>query len=64
MGGSIRLELVAALIRNTHYSVTPASVHDRQVIDELLDHSAEPDGNNRAVYADSAYRSQDQEHSG
>ena len=43
------------------YAVTPASVHDSQVFDELLDQSEEPDGNKRAVYADSAYRSQDQE---
>ncbi len=43
------------------YAVTPASVHDSQVFDELLDQSEAPDGNKRAVYADSAYRSQDQE---
>ena len=41
--------------------MTPASVHDSQVFDELLDQSEAPDGNKRAVYADSAYRSQDQE---
>ncbi len=43
------------------YVVTPASVHDSQVFDELLDQSEAPDANKRAVYADSAYRSQDQE---
>ena len=41
--------------------MTPASVHDSQVFDELLDQTEEADGNKRAVYADSAYRSQDQE---
>ena len=41
--------------------MTPASVHDSQVFDELLDQSEAPDANKRAVYADSAYRSQDQE---
>ena len=39
------------------YEVTDASVHDSQVIDELLDHTEDADGNKRAVYADSAYRS-------
>jgi IS5 family transposase len=43
------------------YAVTPASVHDSQVFDELLDHTEAMDGNKRPVYADSAYRSQDQE---
>jgi IS5 family transposase len=43
------------------YAVTPASVHDSQVFDELLDQSEDANGNKRAVYADSAYRSQDQE---
>ena len=37
------------------YAVTPASVHDSQVFDELLDQTEESDGNKRAVYADSAY---------
>ena len=41
--------------------MTPASVHDSQVFDELLDQTEATDGNKRAVYADSAYRSQDQE---
>lgn len=40
-----------------HYAVTDASVHDSQVFDELLDHTPDADGNKRAVYADSAYRS-------
>ena len=43
------------------YSVTPASVHDSQVFDDLLDQTKDKDGNKRAVYADSAYRSQAQE---
>jgi transposase, IS5 family len=33
--------------------VTPASVHDSQLFDELLDQSEEPDGNKRTVFADS-----------
>jgi IS5 family transposase len=41
--------------------VVPATVHDSQVFDELLNQTEEADGNKRAVYADSAYRSQDQE---
>lgn len=43
------------------YAVTPASVHDSQVLDELLDQTEAMDGHKRALYADSAYRSQDQE---
>jgi IS5 family transposase len=43
------------------YSVTHAAVHDSQVFDELLDHTTDEDGNKRAVYADSAYRSEAQE---
>lgn len=43
------------------YSVTHAAVHDSQVFDELLDHATDEDGNKRAVYADSAYRSEAQE---
>jgi len=43
------------------YAVTPASVYDSQVFDKLLDQGEAPDGHKRAVYADSAYRSQDQE---
>jgi transposase, IS5 family len=43
------------------YAVTPASVHDSQVFDELLDPSEDTEGNKRPVYADSAYRSKAQE---
>ena len=43
------------------YAVTAASVHDSQVFDELLDQSTGEDGQKRAAYADSAYRSQEQE---
>ncbi len=43
------------------YAVTPASVHDSQVFDELLDQSADEEGKKRAAYADSAYRSKEQE---
>jgi len=35
------------------YDVTPASTHDSQVLDEILD----PDNSSKDVYADSAYRS-------
>lgn len=47
------------LIHN--YAVTSASVHDSQVFDELLDQSEDQEGRKRPVYADSAYRSKDQE---
>lgn len=43
------------------YAVTVASVHDSQVFDGLLDKTEDKDGNKRAVYADSAYRSEAQE---
>ena len=43
------------------YRVTDASVHDSQVFDVLLDQHTDEGGNKRAVYADSAYRSQAQE---
>jgi len=43
------------------YEVTTASVHDSQVFDELLDHSTDEEGKKRAAYADSAYRSKEQE---
>ncbi|WP_409521196.1 transposase [Methylomonas sp. MO1] len=43
------------------YSVTHAAVHDSQLFDELLDHTSDEDGNKRAVYADSTYRSEVQE---
>ena len=41
-----------------YYAVTDAAVHDSQVFDELLDQTTAEDGHQRAVYADSAYRSQ------
>lgn len=43
------------------YAVTHAAVHDSQVFEELLDQTEDADGNKRAVYADSAYRSQEKE---
>jgi len=43
------------------YSLTHAAVHDSQVFDVLLDQATDTDGNKRAVYADSAYRSKAQE---
>lgn len=43
------------------YAVTAASVHDSQVFDELLDHTSDNEGQKRAAYADSAYRSKEQE---
>ena len=43
------------------YAVTDASVHDSQVFEALLDQSEDENGNKRAVYADSAYRSQEKE---
>ena len=43
------------------YAVTNAAVHDSQVFDELLDQTTDEDGHKRAVYADSAYRSEAQE---
>ena len=43
------------------FEVTPASVHDSQVFDALLDQGADEKGNKGAVFADSAYRSQEQE---
>ena len=39
------------------FEVTAASVHDSQVFDELLDQTTDKNGNKRAVFADSAYRS-------
>ena len=41
--------------------MTHAAVHDSQVFDVLLDQATDADGNKRAVYADSAYRSEAQE---
>lgn len=43
------------------YTVTDAAVHDSQVFDELLDPTADDKGDKRPVYADSAYRSKEQE---
>ena len=43
------------------YSVTHAAVHGSQIFDELLDQAIDADGNKRAVYAHSAYRSEAQE---
>ena len=43
------------------FEVTAASVHDSQVFDELLDQTTDKNGNKRAVFADSAYRSKEQE---
>ncbi len=47
------------LIQN--YTVTDAAVHDSQAIDGLLDKEADANGDKRAVYADSAYRSAERE---
>lgn len=44
------------------YEVTPASTHDSQVVDPILDTTTQgEDGKKRDLYADSAYRSQEQE---
>ena len=43
------------------FEVTDASVHDSQVFETLLDQREDKAGNKRAVYADSAYRSQEKE---
>ena len=43
------------------YAVSDAAVHDSQVFDELLDHTLDEQGDKRPVYADSAYRSKEQE---
>ena len=43
------------------YAVTDAAVHDSQVFEALLDQSMDEEGNKRALYADSAYRSQEKE---
>lgn len=49
----IEVDVANKLIRA--YEVTPASMHDSQVFEELLDE----DNTSRDVWADSAYRSQD-----
>ena len=43
------------------YAVTDAAVHDSQVFEAILDHTENEEGNKRAVYADSAYRSAEKE---
>jgi transposase, IS5 family len=43
------------------FEVTDAAVHDSMVFDDVLDQTAQEDGSKRAVYADSAYRSQERE---
>ena len=43
------------------YAVTDACVHDSQVFEVLLDQAEDKDGRKRAIYADSAYRSQEKE---
>lgn len=43
------------------YRVTDAAVHDSQVFEVLLDQTEQKDGNKRAIYADSAYRSKEKE---
>lgn len=43
------------------YAVSDAAVHDSQVFEELLDKSEDAQGEKRAVYADSAYRSNERE---
>lgn len=40
-------------------AVSDAAVHDSPVFEELLDQSQDVQGNKRAVYADSAYRSKE-----
>jgi IS5 family transposase len=49
----INVDVKHKLIRD--YEVTPASVHDSQVFEDLLDE----DNSSRDVWADSAYRSED-----
>jgi transposase, IS5 family len=55
----INADEVPPLIQN--YAVTNAAVHDRQVIDQLLDYTKPAEGTTRPVYADRAYRSQERE---
>lgn len=43
------------------FAVTDAAVHDSRVFEELLDQGEDELGNKRAVYADSAYRSEEKE---
>ena len=51
----IDIDVKHKLVRD--YEVTNASVHDSQVVDEIID----PNNTNADVYADSAYRSAEQE---
>jgi IS5 family transposase len=43
------------------YAVSDAAVHDSQVFEVLLDQTVDAEGNKRAAYADSAYRSKERE---
>ena len=43
------------------FEVTDAAVHDSMLFDDLVDQECQEDGNKRAVYADSAYRSKERE---
>ena len=43
------------------YEVSDAAVHDSQVFETLLDQTEDKEGKKRAIYADSAYRSQEKE---
>jgi IS5 family transposase len=45
------------------FVVSNAAVHDSQAFEELLDQTIDPGGKKRPIYADSAYRSKDQEES-
>jgi IS5 family transposase len=45
------------------FAVSNAAVHDSQVFEELLDQTIDTEGTKRPIYADSAYRSKDQEES-
>ena len=45
------------------FAVSNAAVHDSQVFEELLDQTIDPEGKKLPIYADSAYRSKDQEES-
>lgn len=56
----INADAASKLIQD--YQVTPANVHDSQVFEDLLDtKTTDAQGKKRAVYADSAYRSQEHE---
>ena len=45
------------------FAVSNAAVHDSQVFEELLDQTIDTEGKKRPIYADSAYRSKDQQES-